>query len=118
MHQETFLLFSSERSKFIDKFVNGEHLPLPAETHHLHEFLLIVNRFVGLVQHAEGSQPATGCHVSDLIGRVPDQVFLKNQLFRYVFLGQRDTLIRWVRERIVVMISSACSVTSRNNVFG
>ena len=72
MHQKTFLLFSSERSKFIDKFVNGEHFPFPAETHHLHEFLLIVNRFVGLVQHTEGSQPATGCHVSDLIGRVPD----------------------------------------------
>ena len=92
MHQETFLLFSSERSEFIDKFVDGEHFPFPAETHHLHEFLLVVNRFVGFVQHAEGSQPATGCHVSDLIGRVPDQVFLKNQLFRYVFLGQRVSL--------------------------
>ena len=90
MHQETFLLFSSERSEFIDKFVDGEHFPFPAETHHLHEFLLVVNRFVGFVQHAEGSQPATGCHVSDFC----------------------------VRERIVVMISSACSVTSRNNVFG
>ena len=81
-----------KRSEFIDKFVDGEHFSFPAETHHLHEFLLIVNRFVGLVQHAEGSQPATGCHVSDLIGRVPDQVFLKNQLFRYVFLGQRGYL--------------------------
>ena len=92
MHQKTFLLFSSERSKFIDKFVNGEHFPFPAETHHLHEFLLIVNRFVGLVQHTEGSQPATRCHVSDLIGRVTDQVFLKNQLFCDVFLGQRGYL--------------------------